>query len=301
VDPKIGLLDVVKKVVEPRASPTDVTSRTADGVPAAPKPGSPQAPDPNAPLPSEISPEELKSYAPQTQKRIRQLVEERRAAEEQLDQVEPFRHFMAENGLSSEDLAFGLQALATIRRGDYEGFIKQIEPFYRTALEYTGRALPPDLQQQVHAGRMAPDIAVNVARQRYDLANSQARLEQQDRYNEEQAVEDHRATNRAAVAAWEQGIKQTDPDYARKLDVAKAFVSSIRAEYGDPQSPQDAVALAQEAYSRASNAIKAAMPQRMPTQTGPSGVQRSPNPGAVAQPRSLMDAALQGLAKSRAS
>jgi hypothetical protein len=301
VDPKEGLLSVVKKVVEPKTTEAADTDAASQSSAAAPKPEGTQASDAEAPLPPEVSPEELKSYAPKTQRRIKQLLAERDALNSEIEQIEPFRAYMQSNDLSSEDLAFGLQALATLRRGDYETFLQQIEPFYRVALEYTGRALPPDLQQQVQQGRMAPDLAHNMARQRYDLANSQALLQRQEQYSEEQQIEQFRTANRAAVAAWEQGIRQTDPDYARKLDVAKAYVASIRAERGDPQTPEDAVAIAREAYDRASNAIKAAMPQRMPTQTSPTGVQRSPNPGAVAQPRSLMDAALQGLAKSRAS
>lgn len=296
-DLKAGLLAAVKKAVEPKteAAPTDgsVQAKPAEDASSS---------DPED-LPENVTPEEVKNYSPKAQKRIQKLIQEREGFRSQVQEIEPYREFMQEHDLSTEDLAFGLQAIAAVRKGDYEGFLKQVSPIIQLCLEYTGRSLPPDLQDQVKQGRIAPDVAVNMTKQRYDLGNAQQRLE---RYEQEQAVqyeENFRQANRSAVASWEQSIKQSDPDYARKLDVAKAYVASIRAEYGDPQSPDDAVAIAKEAYRRADVAMKAAQPTRAPTQMSPSGVQRPSNPSAVAAPRTLMEAAMQGLerARSRAS
>ena len=144
---------------------------------------------------------------------------------------------------------------------------------------------------------MAPDVAVGVTRQRMDLGRARQELDQHNRYEAQRREEEARETNRSAVAVWEQSIKQSDPDYARKLDVAKAYVASIKAEYGDPQTPEDALAVAKEAYRRASDSMRSALPPRAATQMTPSGVQRPSNPSAVTSPRSLMEAIQQGLAR----
>ncbi len=292
-DPKAGLLAAVKKAIEPKteAAPTDgsVQARSEQDAQKAP----------NQDAPQDFSPEEIKTYTPSTQQRIKSLLSERNSYRDQVREVEPFRAYMQENELSAEDLAFGLQALATLRKGDYETFLEQLSPFVQLAMEYTGRALPPDLQEQVRQGRVAPDVAVGITKQRYDLGHAQQRLERQAEAEASQQEENARQANRSAVAAWEQTVRQSDPDYARKLDVAKAYVASIRAEYGDPQSPQDCVAVAQEAYRRADAAVRASRPSRAPTQMNPSGIQRPSNPSAVAAPKSLMEAAMQGLDRAR--
>jgi hypothetical protein len=294
-DPKAGLLAAVTKAVQPKTEtkPETGSERTDPGKDPS------KAPDPNAP--QDFTPEEIKSYAPSTQQRIKSLLAERNSYRDQAREIEPFKAYMVENDLSAEDLTFGLQALATLRQGDFEGFLQQVHPFVQLAMEYTGRALPPDIQEAVKQGKMTPDVAVGLTRQRYDLGTARQRLDRHEAEMSQIAEENARQVNRSAVAAWEQSVKQSDPDYARKLDVAKAYVSSIRAEYGDPQSPDDALAIAQEAYRRASETLRAALPPRAPTHMSPSGVQRPSNPSAVAAPRSLMEAAMQGLERARHS
>lgn len=292
---KAGLLKAVTKAVKPEDTAKKPETPGSGQAAAAEDPSKVLDPD----APQDFTPEEIKTYAPSTQQRIKSLLSERNTYRDQVKEVEPFRAYMVENELSGEDLAFGLQALATLRKGDYEGFLEQVQPFVQLAMEYTGRAIPPDLQEQVRAGRMTPDVAVGVARQRFDLGHAQQRLERQEAEVSQFQEENARQANRSAVAAWEQTVKQSDPDYARKLDVAKAFVASIRAEYGDPETPEDALAVAKEAYRRASETLKAAMPSRAPTQMSPSGVQRPANPSAVAAPRNLMEAAMQGLERAR--
>jgi hypothetical protein len=248
-------------------------------------------------LPENVTQEEAKNYSPKAQKRISKLLQQREEARSMVREVEPFRDFMRDNDLGAEDLAFGLQALATLKKGDFEGFLQQVQPFVQLAEEYTGRRIPVDLQQQVQQGRMTPDVAANMSRQRMDLGRARQELDQRNQYEGQRREEEARETNRSTVAVWEQSIKQTDPDYARKLDVAKAYVASIKAEYGDPQTPEDALAVAKEAYRRASDSLRSNLPPRSATQMSPSGVQRPSNPSAVASPRSLMEAIQQGLSR----
>jgi len=295
-DPKTGLLAAVKKAVEPKTT-ADPAAASAQAKPDA---DPDKGPDPEE-LPENVTQEETKNYSPKAQKRISKLLQQREEARAEaravVSEVEPFRAFMQENDLGSEDLAFGLQALATLRKGDFEGFLAQVQPFVQLAEEYTGRRLPEDLQRQVQQGRMAPDVAVGMSRQRMDLGRARQQLDQHAQYEAQRREEEGRETNRSAVAVWEQSIKASDPDYARKLDVAKAFVASIKAEHGDPQTPEDALAVAKEAYRRASESMRAALPPRAATQMSPSGVQRPSNPSAVPSPRSLMDAVQQALAR----
>jgi hypothetical protein len=291
-EPKSELLKAVTKAIKPEKKPDEAAKPETE---AQNEPDQDAEPD----LPSDPTPEEMKGYTAKTQRRINQLLTERNAAYQRVAEIEPFREYMADNELSGEDLAFSLHALATLRKGDYEGFLQQVQPFVQMALEYTGRSLPPDLQDQVRAGKVAPEVAVTVARQRYDLGDARQRLERQNAETQQQAEENARQANRSAVQTWEQSIKTTDPDYARKLDVAKAFVTSIRAERGDPTTPEEAVSIAKEAYDRASAALRAALPSRTATPMSPSSTHNAPTPSAVAAPRSLMEAAMQGLERAR--
>lgn len=290
---KAELLKAVTKAIQPPKTPDELKAEAEKK--AETEPDQDAEPD----LPSDPTPEEMKGYTAKTQRRINQLLTERNAAYQRVAEIEPFREYMTENQLSGEDLAFSLHALATLRKGDYEGFLQQVQPFVQMALEYTGRAIAPDLQQQVKAGKITPEVAATVQRQRYDLGDARQRLERVEAETQEQAEENFRQANRSAVQVWEQSIKATDPDYARKLDVAKAFVASIRAERGEPTSPEEAVSIAKEAYDRASTVLKQAMPSRAATPMSPSSTRNAPTPSAVAAPKTLMEAAMQGLDRAR--
>jgi predicted secreted protein len=298
-DPKEALLKAVQKVVEPKAPDPKTPEDGTPGQSTAQKEEGTEPSDPK-PLSTDFTQDELNRYAPKTKERIEMLVRERNSFREQVQEIAPFRSYMQENDLSADDLAFSLQALATLRKGDYERFLEQVQPFVQVALEATGRAVPPDLQDQIRAGKLAPELAANMAKQRVELGNAQATLARQQEYLQQQSEEQSREARRSAVAAWEQSVKASDPDYARKLDVAKAFAQSIRSERGDPTTPEDALAIAKEAYERASQALRAAIPARMPTNASPSGIRQPSTPSAVPQPKSLMEAAMQGLNQARA-
>jgi hypothetical protein len=289
-DLKTGLLAAVKKAVEPK------TEAVAGSEQAKPEEDPAKGSEPDE-LPENVTQEEAKNYSPKAQKRISKLLQQREEARSMVRETEPFRDFMRDNELGAEDLAFGLQALATLKKGDFEGFLQQVQPFVQLAEEYTGRRIPDDLREQVRQGRMTPDVAASLSRQRMDLGRARQELDQRDQYEGQRREEEAREANRSAVAVWEQTIKQTDPDYARKLPLAKAFVAQFKQEYGDPQSEQDSRAMAQEAYRMAGEQLKPSLPPRTATQMTPSGAQRPSNPSAVAYPRSLEDVVRQGLSR----
>jgi hypothetical protein len=101
-----------------------------------------------------------------------------------------------------------------------------------------------------------------------------------------------------AVNNWEQQAARSDPDFSLKQRAAKDLLWSVLRETGTPTNPQQAVQVAQEAYRRAEGYLRSAQPAPRSTARVPSSAHRSN--GAMPEPKTLMEAALQGLARSRA-
>jgi hypothetical protein len=101
------------------------------------------------------------------------------------------------------------------------------------------------------------------------------------------------------VAQWEQGIRQTDPDYGRKEETVRNFLWAVVREKGVPQTPEHAVEIAKEAYARANNTLRQFAPPPRATRAVPSSMNRSAAPGARPEPNSMMEAAMLGLERAR--
>ena len=78
----------------------------------------------------------------------------------------------------------------------------------------------------------------------------------------------------------------------------KNFLWAVVQERGAPQSPEHAVEIAKEAYSRANRTLQTFAPQRQPTRPVPSSINRAAS-GARPEPKSMMEAAELGLARAR--
>jgi hypothetical protein len=77
----------------------------------------------------------------------------------------------------------------------------------------------------------------------------------------------------------------------------KDMLWSVVREMGEPQNPQHAIQIANEAYRRVNTQVARFRPQPRPTQASPSSVHRAT--GVTPEPKSLMEAAMIGLERSR--
>jgi hypothetical protein len=308
---KESLLEAVMKVVKPTEDADKLKLPGDEAAPASDKPQLEAAGD-DAPQEEELSddpsPEEMGRYHSRTRKRIGKLLDERNALREQnqslaaeAEVARGVRAYLQSNNISKEDFSILLDLGASLSRGDFDTFLAGIEPYQRLAEEATGRRLPQDLAQRVQQGHMTTDAARQFSRERSarQLAETNAERTRYVMENTQQeqriAATQHAITN--AVSGWEAQVRQHDPDYGMKQDAVKNLLWSVVREQGAPQSPEHAVAIANEAYRRANEMASRMAPKPRATAPVPSSIHRST--GATAEPKSFMEAAMLGLQRGR--
>ena len=295
-----------------RAVGKDLKDTEEDDVLAgkSPAPETREQPEPEAKAEGDKGPDlsqdpdekELASYKEGTRKRIEKLIGERNSYRADADTTKVLRDFLVRNDIAREDFQLTLDLAAAMRRGDFNAFLTGVAPYVQLATNALGITLPDDLAQQVQTGRVSPEAASQMSRDRYAraLAEQEAvRSSQQLATNQQQGERaDLQATVQQTVNQWEAGVRKQDPDYARKEPLVRNLLWSVVQETGAPQTPDQAVWIANEAYRRASETVRSFAPTPKATQRTPNSSQR----GAVGvrpEPKSMMDAALLGLERAR--
>lgn len=245
------------------------------------------AADPNADVPFHNHP------------RWKELLKERDALQEPARQFQQIETFMQANGLSADEVAEGYEVMALLKRGDAASFAKALEwfePRVQYLREQVGAVLPADLQQQVEDGFLDEDIAK-------ELAESRAKLKLTDAERERAAERDAeaaRATEAAqvgqrmaqAVNSWEEQIKATDPDYAKKSEMVETFARSMVQQNGKPPAnEQEAVALVKAAYDKTNEVLRSVVPKPRPVTPSPTSMSAK----TTAAPKTLREAIELGL------
>lgn len=310
---KESLLDAVLKAVPPKSGQdgekTDDPERAAPGS-TEPQDGSdPDKPKAEAkPTGEDPTPEEMARYTSNTRERIKSLMAQRNEARRERDALMPqvqiatgLREFLTQNDIGKEDFSVLLDLGVALRKGDFRTFYQGVLPYVELAEEALGLTISPDLRQQVEQGHMTTEAAKRFTQERISrqLADStaqkaQAQLQTATQAHQTQALQTAVAS---AVGTWEAGIRQSDPDYGQKQELVRNMLWSVISEVGSPQNPQQAVLIAQEAYRRVNDAAARFRPAPKPTQAVPSSLHRAA--GAKAEPKSLMEAAMQGLETAR--
>jgi len=303
---KETLLEAVMKAVKPAED--DDESGSAEKSPTSERadssgPGASSKEDKGPDLSKDPTPEELASYKAGTRQRIERLLGERNhfRADAQVTQV--LRDFLVGNDIAREDFQLTLDLAAAMRRGDFRAFLEGVAPYVELATNALGLTLPSDLQYEVQAGRITQELAGQISRDRYAKALSDQRATRAthvmtDTTNHQQQQQFAQAVEQT-VYNWEQGIRQSDPDYGRKEETVRNFLWAVVREQGPPKSPEHAVQIAQEAYARANNVFRQAAPVPRATRAVPSSTNRSAAPGARPEPKSMMEAAMLGLERAR--
>ena len=270
-------------------------------------------------MPDEVTAEELAAYSPRSKGRIEKLLNERRELRAHLEQfkaIEPqaqaaasVQQYLRDNDISREDFMLTLELAASMRKGDFEAFYAGIKPYVTLAEEYLGVSLPADLQQAVRSGQMTTQAAAMYSRERMDRGLAQSRNMRAQQLHQEQSQtmqqqlqaqqQQQLAVNvRDHVNAWEQTMMRSDPDYAAAKPLLHDVMWSVVREKGAPQSPEQAVEIAKEAYSRVKGHVAPFTPQRRPTSRVPSSTGRTN--GAAPEPNSLREAVVQAMDRARA-
>jgi hypothetical protein len=303
---KETLLEAVLKAVKPAddadeeepLAGTSPPSESATSPTDAAKAEGDKGPD----LATDPSQEELAGYKKGTRERIEQLLAQRNQLRAEADVTQTLRNFLVTNDIAREDFQLTLDLAAAMRRGDFKAFLEGVGPYVQLATNALGITLPQDLNNEVKAQRLTFDAAAQVSRDRYARAlaeQREARATQVMGSQQTQAQQAQFARSiEQTVSAWENGIRQTDPDYGRKEETVRQLLWSVVHEQGPPRSPEHAVEIAKEAYNRANGVIRSTAPQRQATRAVPSSINRAAS-GARPEPRSMMEAAELGLARAR--
>ena len=303
---KPTLLDAVLKVV-PADTEGDVLADKADGAPTptAIDSGDQAGQDSEDDNPTETDAADMK---PRVAKKFRTLLNQRSELQRQIADLEQYRpvaeiggqlaNFAQENDLSSDDIVKVLSIAAAVRAGDWQGFYQAVGPFVRRAQEYLGLVLPDDLGARVQQGHMSEAAAREYARTRFDAARAEALANQRQIENQSSQVRYVQADVQRAVTNFETQLAARDPDYRAKADAIRRTTQAILHERGGKiNSAQEALDIVKDAHAEVTANYRRFMPSPRATNPVPNG--NSQQPSARAAPRTLMEAALQGLEKSR--
>lgn len=276
---KASLLDVIQDVLEPPKDKADQPK--TDATPAADATADVTGTDPKkdeAPVdPTAIPPEELKTFSPGAQKRIRDLIAENKrlasehtAASQEAQQFRQVQTFMADNNLSSEHVNLLLGFGATLRSGNLAAARDIIKPYYEAIVEALGEQLPEDLQAKVNDGVLPPEEAAELSRLRYQASTARANAAEMQQAQQAQQLNAHRQMIDTAARQWEAHKKATDPDYEKKQAAIWDRSRVLVMERGIPATPEQAVKLAEEAYTYVNNMVQAFRPVPQPTRPAPA-------------------------------
>jgi hypothetical protein len=249
-------------------------------------------------------------YSSKTRDRIKLLLRQRNDASQEAeglraeaDLARGVRQYLQEVDIGKEDFSLLLDLGAALRRGDFKSFYAGVKPYVDLAEEALGIQLPPDVAKYVQEGHMTTEAARRYAQERLNrqMAESQA---QRTRATHEQQTTQRQQEElgnlvRDTVTQWENEVRKVDPDYGHKQDLMKDMLWSVVREMGTPQNPQHAIQIANEAYRRVNTQVARLRPAPRPTQVSPSSVHRAT--GVTPEPKSLMEAAMVGLERSRRS
>lgn len=241
----------------------------------------------------------LKSQRDDARKELETLTGRVEKLEAPAEQYGKIVGFMQRNGLTAEEAANGFTIMALIKQ-DPQKALEALRPLVGRLERTLGEVLPDDLRQEVEAGTISEERALELSRARARSALSERRVqtvtqevEKARETSETSRVNDLRRAMARAVSDWELNIRKTDADYAAK----EALVHDrIRAVAQDPKriprSVDDAVALAKEAYEYVNERVSAFRPKPRPHSPMPTGA----SPASVtAKPKTLREAIELGL------
>lgn len=301
---KESLLDAVLKVV-PATTESDVLAPQDDqAAPEATEPDSQQAED-ETETDSDDDEPPTPETPPAVRKKINKLLKQRRELRAELSQLQAtaqigseLQVFSEEHGLTGDDLATLLHLGAALRAGNYAEFYKTVAPYVRTAQEVLGVVLPRDLSELVRQGQMTEAAAKAYAQQRIQGKRAEYQLQTTTEAHQIQQRQAIQNDVKRAVSSFETRLAANDPDYKAKQPVVRRVAQGMLLERGNViNSVEEALEISRAAYTEVNNQMRSFQPVPRATHPQPNGASQTPS--ARAAPKTMMEAALQGLEATR--
>ena len=300
-----AVLQVVKTTPEPDVlGRKDRTDGTPD--PSAPKvDGQADKPPEEAKNPEAEDEELPPETSAATRNKVNKLLKQRRELRREVEVLRPDANvgnrvssFARENDLAPDDIVFGLNAMAAVRRGDYATFYRALAPYVRKAQEVLGLVLPDELGQRVQGGHLSEAAARELAQTRFRQERAEAEARENAARSSAQHIQYVQADVQRAVTAFEERLAANDPDYKAKEAAIRRTAQALLLERGGKiGTVQEALEIVQASHREVSNQFRRFSPAPRGTSPAPNGHSQQPN--ARAAPKNLMEAALQGLENAR--
>lgn len=202
--------------------------------------------------------------------------------------------FVRENQIEPKNVTLAFNAMALLSKGDYQGFLDSVGPWYEHAQQAVGKSISPDLQQRVDDGYLTMEDAQELTRARVQSQVHQSKaqnLTEQQKLRDQEAVQQRNQQDMlAAINAREAEWKSSDPDYAQKSPEIQSMVEFAMKGGAVPKDAASALALMDDAYARVSSKYKRPAPKPTPPRPTASNSPRGNPP-----PETTKDAIYQAL------
>ena len=226
--------------------------------------------------------------------RFKQLIRERNELKGRATQYDQIVDFMEQNKLSAEEVAQGFKLMAMMKVGDPAAAYEELRKVTENLAIAAGHQLPEHLARKVEEGYVDQDTAKDMWREQYRAQREALLAEQENQRYRQQQASSHVNTMAETVTAWEESVRESDPDYDLKADMIDDRVRALVAERGRPRTADEALGYAQEAYQVVSNRLKSVRGVKQPMRTAVGGkVSGTPLP----EPKSLLDVIQNTLAQ----
>lgn len=299
------MLEAVQTALKPVEAPAQTEAAAS---PAVGEPGEVKEPDASKPKVDDYAEVPFNKHP-----RFRQLLKERRTLQDQLaerdaelvklketggpqqESLQRFTRFteaVRSADLNAKEVNDGFAIMAAMKR-DPEKALQMIEPYVHALLVSTGRKLDGDLAKKVQDGAVDQETASQLQRERHTRARLETQTQGQqtalERSEEQRRTEALVQSVTTAVSSWEDRQK-TDPDYQKKQPLVIREIGWLMQQKGYPQTPEQAVAMAEEAKRTVEKNLSSLIPrQAVRTVTGGSSAAT-----AAARPKTLLEAARLG-------
>lgn len=214
-------------------------------------------------------------------------------------QFEAIQSFLGQNDLRQQDAVEALQ-IAAMMNNDPAKALEMLQPKLQMLQQFTGDALPQDLQDQVETGEISREAARELVKTRNQnalLQQRQQRSESQQR--EQQTRQQTQATQQAmaqAADSVQRQIVEADPEYGKKAPFVQKELQVLISQR-NPRTPDEAAALVREAHKNVTRELQRIAPRRQ-VRPGPSSTDGGTSPAGSNEPDSMRAALEQALGNS---
>lgn len=240
-------LSIVRDVVakEKEADPQGSSPEAEEDGGEAADPETQDQPETTEPA-AEAEDDETK-YPKRAQKRIRELVEEKKSLEADATRYRNVETFLRDKGLDGAEAADGLEIMALAKTNPVEAW-ERIKPWVEKVAIAAGVIMPSDLQQQVQQGYLTRDAALELSKTRAKLGAVEAQRQFEQQRAQENAAQAYQQSIVGAAATWEQDRRVKDPNFEVKLPALQREIAYLHATEGRPNTPEGVKDQCERAY-----------------------------------------------------